>query len=115
MDILGNPRFLVHKKPQRRSSASSPGYRTFPGGLVELLGPQAPQDPFLEEPEKRRATRGNFLTAGPRPGRMQLHPRDGVERGDWERFRVIFWGSHVRVVLIPAGRDSGTSRGLWDG
>lgn len=56
VDILGNPRFPVHKKPQGRGSASSPGWRTFPGDLVELLGPQPPQDPFLEEPGEEESS-----------------------------------------------------------
>lgn len=70
---------------------------------------QTPRNPFLWEPGRRRAVGGNFLTAGPRPGRMQLHPWSRVEHGEREHFRVIFRGSHVRVVLIPAERGSGTS------
>lgn len=82
---------------------------------MELLGPQAPQDPFLEEPGMRRAARGNFSPLALIQGECSCILGIEWSVGDWERFRVIFWGSHVRVVLIPAGRDSGTSRGLWDG
>ena len=57
---------------------------------------------------------GDFRTAGPWPGRMQLHPWSRVERGEHQHFRVIFWGNHVRVVLISAGRDPAEGCGMGE-
>lgn len=61
----------------------------FLGGLVE---PKHPRTLFHRSQGGGERARGNFLTAGPRPGRMQLHPWNRAERGDLGAFPRYFFG-----------------------